>query len=357
MMKRTNLKFTFCALLLLVLSGTAFGQRAETQDWFVADKQVNCVGVAPQKCLVVREVNSPDWSYFYSSIAGFNFRDGYTQKIRVQIASRQNAPADASALNYRLVRVLSRSKTDGNTLEEAQAQMKNRKPIILDGRKWMLTEIEGEKVAVENAFIEFNARERRFSSKVCNGMGGSYQQNGSKLKFSRVVGTMMACPEPINSIETKFRNALEKVTAVDQQTDRLVLLAGNKPVLVFEAEVKNELPSKTLAGTRWALVGIEGEKITPKGRIPFLLLDTEKRTFAGNSGCNNLFGKYETSGSTVRFSGVGMTKMACLAPEVQTIETRMTAALPNVNRYEIKNGVLNLYADGKLLLKLMSLGR
>lgn len=353
-----NLTKTAALLFLLIFSVSAvFAQKIRTEDWFVADKQVDCVGVAPQKCLVVREAASADWKYFYSSIAGFNFREGYTQKIRVQMTPRQNVPADASALNYKLVRMLSRSKTDGNTLEEAKAQITNAKTGVLTGKTWTLTEINGTYSGFNRAYIEFTDKDKRFTARICNSIRGNYQQVGDDIEFSKFISTRMGCPESAHTVERNFMDAMVKVTRFEQTDDSLILYASDLAVLKLSAVAETTSTVKTLTNTKWVLTGIQGEKINPKSITPFLLFDKGKKAFSGNSSCNNIFGKYEADDSNLSFSGAGMTRMACLAPENQAIETGMVAALKNINRYEIRNSVLNLYQDDKVLLRLVALGQ
>lgn len=350
-------RFLMFFSLLGLFGATVFGQTVKTEEWFVADKQVECRGVTPQKCLVVRQADSADWKYFYSAIKNFKFRDGYTQKIRVSVAPRRNVPADASALEYRLVKVLSRSKTDGNTVEEAQAQMKNQKPLTFDNRKWVLTEIEGAAVENVKATMEFDEKEKRFGAKICNGMGGSYEQTGANIKFSSVIGTMMACDEPIQSTENRFRRAVEKVTRAARNGDSIVFYNGNQAVLKLSAETNVGI-NQPLEATKWALLDIEGEPLDLKGEVPYLQLDKEKMTYAGFSGCNGIFGRYETSGvETIKFSGGAMSRRACLSPEAQAAETKISEALRKINRYENKNGVLSLYAGDRLMLKLTPLAK
>lgn len=344
LIKKISLVFTTVFLFSL----TAFAQTSTTEDWFVADKMVDCRGIVPQKCLVVREANSPDWKYFYTSINGFRFREGFTQKIRVQITPRRNVPADSSAFDYRLVRVLSQSRTNGNTLEEALRQIQNQKPLILDG-KWSINEIDGVKVLTETTSMEFNAREKRFGAKICNGMGGDFEQNGSSLKFSRVIGTMMACPEPINSDERRFQQAIVKVNRGERNGDNLNLFAGNR--LVMKLMIEQNSGGKTIEGVKWTLLEIENQKVSIQGQTPYLQLDKEKMSYSGFSGCNRIFGKYELNNNAINFGNGGMTRMACLDKEKQNIESRMNSALRRVNRFEIKNGVLTLYLGRNALLK------
>ena len=71
----------------------------------VAPTKVDCVGVAPMKCLQVREVGGP-WQTFYAPIQGFDFQEGWRYRLQVNESKIANPPADGSSLRYQLVRVL-----------------------------------------------------------------------------------------------------------------------------------------------------------------------------------------------------------------------------------------------------------
>jgi|GEM_PF-372130 len=71
----------------------------------VAPTLVDCLGVAPRKCLKVREAGG-QWQNFYAPIEGFKFEDGWRYRLQVAVTPVKNPPADGSSLRYQLVRVL-----------------------------------------------------------------------------------------------------------------------------------------------------------------------------------------------------------------------------------------------------------
>ncbi|MEZ8088374.1 MULTISPECIES: DUF4377 domain-containing protein [Vibrio] len=69
----------------------------------VGSEKVDCVGVAPMKCLVV------DGALFYDHITDFEFEAGYEYTLQVEKTQRftsENVPADASLYQYRLIKEL-----------------------------------------------------------------------------------------------------------------------------------------------------------------------------------------------------------------------------------------------------------
>jgi len=76
----------------------------------VAPQLVDCVGVAPMKCMKVKE-QGQDWQLFYSHIEGFIFEPGYNYQLEVKVTKKQQPiPADASSLQWTLVKVISKEK-------------------------------------------------------------------------------------------------------------------------------------------------------------------------------------------------------------------------------------------------------
>lgn len=75
---------------------------------------MDCVGIGPQKCMMVKEYAESDWTYFYDKIKGFDFESGYNYKLQVTVTEVENPPADASSLNYELVSVISKAQTPAN---------------------------------------------------------------------------------------------------------------------------------------------------------------------------------------------------------------------------------------------------
>ncbi|MBC8516418.1 MAG: DUF4377 domain-containing protein [Nitrosopumilus sp.] len=79
----------------------------DTKILYVDSKLVDCVGVGPQQCMLVRENPDSDWEMFYENIEGFEYQEGTQYKIEVMITDVENPPADASSLKYTLVEIMS----------------------------------------------------------------------------------------------------------------------------------------------------------------------------------------------------------------------------------------------------------
>ena len=78
-----------------------------TLEVTVGPETEQCVGVAPQTCLVV------DGQLFYDEIAGFDYEPGYTYRIVMEQYDRwpgREPPQDAGQYGYRLIEVLEKTR-------------------------------------------------------------------------------------------------------------------------------------------------------------------------------------------------------------------------------------------------------
>lgn len=102
--------FASAALLsVLTACGVLEPDDADRLTLYVAPTTVDCVGVGPQRCLLVKERPDEEWGYFYSSIAGFTHETGYSYTLLLERSQVSNPPADGSSYEYRLLRVLAKS--------------------------------------------------------------------------------------------------------------------------------------------------------------------------------------------------------------------------------------------------------
>ncbi len=113
----------------------------------------------------------------------------------------------------------------------------------------------------------------------------------------------------------------------------------------------NNLPSQindttTIAGN-WQLLPVLASD-TAAGKIPQLNFNLTTKRFSGNTGCNALSGNFIIKNDALSF-GANMisTKMACPGYNEKTFLDNLL----KTNRFEIKNGVLQLMYNTTILSK------
>ena len=110
-----------------------------------------------------------------------------------------------------------------------------------------------------------------------------------------------------------------------------------------------------LEGTRWVPTRIAGQhvEVGAGGREAALVLRPEGHLLTGFSGCNQLVGRYEVEGSSLRFSGVAKTGKACL--QGMDVEAAFTSALERTRSYRLYSQHLELLdEEGEVVVRLES---
>jgi heat shock protein HslJ len=112
----------------------------------------------------------------------------------------------------------------------------------------------------------------------------------------------------------------------------------------------SERPSSEvgLFEVKWRLIELRGVAVVTNN--PHITFGQVSNIFSGHGGCNQIVGWYEVDGTSLTFSGLAGTRLACLDSDAQKIETDLIKALEQVRRFQVQNDVLSLYDSGSLLL-------
>lgn len=100
-----------------------------------------------------------------------------------------------------------------------------------------------------------------------------------------------------------------------------------------------------LAGTRWALIQLDGEPVTLSegGREAYIALNAADGRMVGHAGCNRISSTYEQESATISFGDVIATRMFC--PDM-AVENALLQALKAAARWRIDGSQLELL-DGE----------
>ena len=107
---KKNLLFTAIVFGLFASCNSTKPINSNEEKWIIASEQADCTGVAPMKCLMIKNSTEKDWTYFYDHIDGFNYEAGYEYELLVQKSTIENPAADASSEKYRLIKILKKEK-------------------------------------------------------------------------------------------------------------------------------------------------------------------------------------------------------------------------------------------------------
>ena len=124
--------------------------------------------------------------------------------------------------------------------------------------------------------------------------------------------------------------------------------------LIIISAVSALAQSERIGTRQWKLVHLNGANVANSSRA-YLELNAEQTRFTGNTGCNRMFGSVTVQGRRVDFSNIGSTRMACLQPRIQQVETAFVRALENVDRFRQRGNSLELYDRNRLVMRLTAL--
>ena len=101
-------------------------------------------------------------------------------------------------------------------------------PVELLVGKWNVRAIDGEAVpAGAEGTLRFDANGIISGKAFCNNFTGPYVLTGEGLSFANLATTMMACDEPLGSLETKLHAVLKAVARFEIAPDGALVLRTN----------------------------------------------------------------------------------------------------------------------------------
>lgn len=101
---------------------------------------------------------------------------------------------------------------------------------------------------------------------------------------------------------------------------------------------------------KWDLVTLNGENVNQEIHKPVYIQfsDSANRVFGGGP-CNRFFAAYTKTGETLKLSGIGSTKMACIDENAAKLEQEFFKVLESVDAYKVVGITLQLASAGKTI--------
>jgi heat shock protein HslJ len=212
----------------------------------------------------------------------------------------------------------------------------------LKGTSWQLVKFQGgdEKTLTPDDKSKYTitfGKDGRVTARVdCNrGMGTWKSSGANQIEFGPLALTRAMCPEgSLHDQIAKHWAFVRSYTMKDGHLFLSLMADGG----IYEFEPMSTSP--TLAGTKWELKEVNGVSVqSPRAYLQF---DEKTQRFSGSGGCNRIAGTYRVDGSTIVFSQAVSTKMACVDPEIQKIETDFLKALSETTHFQIEGNMLRL---------------
>ena len=87
--------------------GGATAPAARRETLYVHERQVDCRGEGPMRCMQVRRSPDGEWERFYDTIEGFEHSPSHRYQLEVEVTEIAAPMADGPTLRYRLIEVVS----------------------------------------------------------------------------------------------------------------------------------------------------------------------------------------------------------------------------------------------------------
>ncbi|GEE03090.1 META domain-containing protein [Gordonia spumicola] len=177
----------------------------------------------------------------------------------------------------------------------------------------------------------------------CNGQGGTATFDGDTMTVGPMVGTMMACPPPHDTVDAWITKLFGEPLTWSLDSRTLTLTRGDQRISL------NERVTRAIAGTTWTVTALVRNEAVESSAV----LDRVKPTlriggdgvFTGFTGCNQMRSDATVTGSgsdqTIRFGAIATTRKMC-APEVTDVERAVLAVLDGDVTAEVDGDSLRL---------------
>jgi heat shock protein HslJ len=147
------------------------------------------------------------------------------------------------------------------------------------------------------------------SGQVCNQYSGTIAVSGTRVTFSNISMTEMACDGPLMTEEAAYHAALASVETATRNGSVLVL-SGPKVELRFERTA--QLPDAPLVGTTWQLETlVSGETASSAVGAPATLVLGQDGTLTGSTGCRDFTASYAIAGARVTVGDIQVDARLC----------------------------------------------
>jgi heat shock protein HslJ len=234
----------------------------------------------------------------------------------------------------------------------------------LTSRKWVLTEMNGNKTGETTAFIKFSSLPARFSGNSgCNLMSGNAHFRGNRLSFSEVVTTKRACMQGKPSlVDGQVSRLFGQNVRYTLRGNSLALQGADGLALRFEGVLDDKRPyeqekvpvakisTATLDNRKWTLSSIAGRAVGDEAKEAFLVFDPVKGNIGGNTSCNVFGGNYTAKDNKLKITQTISTMRACIEDNRMQIERSFLDGLQDANRYEIRDDKLYIRKGSRELL-------
>ena len=211
----------------------------------------------------------------------------------------------------------------------------------LDGREFSSTSVDGHDL-VEGTDISIAFMDGSLSANAgCNTMGGDYELEGDTLEVGPMFSTEMGCEPALMEQDEWLADFLMSGPAVSLDGDEL-RLDGDDATTINMLDRESADPDRPLENTLWVVDGIvanDAVSTVPEGATASITITDGMA--AVETGCNAGSTSVEVTDTTLTFSPMAITMMACPPAETE-LQDAVLAVLDGEVSYEIEANRLSL---------------
>ncbi|NMM84341.1 META domain-containing protein [Rhodococcus sp. SRB_17] len=212
------------------------------------------------------------------------------------------------------------------------------------GRVFISTAVEGTPIPGGGPLtLDFTAPGRILATAGCNNATGTVTFTGGKITADALASTMMACEPGVMESDAWVATLIGATPAWALSGDTLTLTTADATVTLADKKVVD--PDRPVQGTTWTVTSL----ITPNAISTSTALEASAPNFtiaadgtvSGSSGCNRMTGSATVTDTTITFTPMGATMMAC-TEDVAAIERQVLTVLDGEVAYTLDADTLTL---------------
>jgi len=292
---------------------------------YVGPILVECEGVSPQLCMLVKENIEEPYTLFYDQIEGFTHEPGYVYTLIVALETIDDPPAD------------------GPSERTIHLQTSNKQTVSspLDGSLWKLQSYRNSQGEAEELIpdTEITAKFNKISfggKSGCNSYNATYTVDGERLYVGVVGTTQMTCEDPAGVMdqESAYLSNLRAAHSFLVEDDVLTVTDTDGDMLLSYQVVESD----PLIGTNWILTSINRVN---KGISPLITGTSVNAVFydsgvlEGRAGCNQYTAPFLSIGEQISIGEAVKTRQFCGSPEGIMVQENLYLELLKLVRFAL----------------------